>query len=103
VSGNLLLMPGNGHRSASQRRIDLLAAMDDHLLKVIAILTIQHGGLSMVSGQSLARAYDMTTTRDPLTGNIVYSAKPAPGSEEPLMPALDDAGRALDEPEKEPT
>lgn len=99
---NLLLMPGaNGHRSASQRREDQLRAFNDHLMKVIAILTIQQGGLSLVSGASLSRQYDMTTTRDPLTGNIVYSAKLVPDTEEPaLMPALNDIAA---ETEKEPT
>jgi hypothetical protein len=105
VSGLVLLNGGNGHRSASQRREEQLLAFNDHLLKVIAVLTIQQGGLSMVSGASLKRQYDLTTTRDPLTGNLVYSAKPTPGDSLPLMPALDEAARELDAPtlpDKEP-
>ena len=96
MSGNILQMPG-GHRSASQRRIEQLMAFQDHLLTVIAVLTVQAGGLTMVSGESLKRQYDLTPTRDPETGNVVYHAKPIEGSEqEPLMPALGDEAKKLD-------
>lgn len=73
-------------------------------MQVIAILVVQQGGLAMVSGASLKREYDLSTRRDPLTGNIVYCAKPAGEAREPLMPALDDAALSLDEDdEEEPT
>lgn len=97
---NLLLMPGaNGNRSASQRRELLLQAMNEHLMQVIAVLTTQQGGLALVPGEALKKGYDVTTTRDPLTGNIVYMAKVAEGETKlplPLAPSLNDEAAALD-------
>lgn len=99
VVSNLLLMPGtNGHRSASQRREELLRAMNDHLLQIIAVLALQQGGIVLVPGALLRRAYDLTAKRDALTGDIVYTASVTGQTQEPLMPALNDAAA-----EKEPT
>jgi hypothetical protein len=64
------------YRSASQRREAHLAAANEHLRHVIAILVSQMGGLGIVPGAALADDFDLSVQENPETHDILYIAKP---------------------------
>jgi hypothetical protein len=101
TEGGLVLFPGNGngHRSASERRIALAEAAANHFKSVIAVLVVQMGGDAVVPPGALLREYQMTVGQD-ATGAIVYHVAPVPlpGETQPIVETPPPP-----EPEKEPS
>lgn len=73
--GKILLMPPNGHPSASQRKIAVLEAAQAHLIQVIAVLVAQGGGLAIVPKSSLDHEYELTYKADPVAGDVLYTSR----------------------------
>jgi hypothetical protein len=81
--GGLVLLGGNGHASASQRRETILqaevasaAAAAAHYLTLIAVLVIQQGGKALIPPDALTKTYDIGFGKDAETGALIYTAEP---------------------------
>ena len=98
-SGLILLNGGNGngHASASQRRLLLAEAAANHFKSVIAVLVMQMGGSAMVPPAALLREYQMIVGQDYTTGAIDYNVAPVP------LPGDAPPAETSPEPEKEPS
>lgn len=85
MAGDVLLLPGgNGHLSASQRKIARLEAAREHFISIIAVLTTQLGGTACIPRDSLVRQYDLGLKEDD-EGTLWCTAAPRPTT--PDVPA----------------
>jgi hypothetical protein len=66
----------HGHRSASQRREEVLQAAREHHVKVIAILVAQMGGKAIIPFASMQRGYQLKYAYNKVTGDLGFTSEP---------------------------